>query len=167
MNNQLTHSRLFASHHGAVGRGGGGGRPTSARQLPTHLSQQRPPLGASRQQQGHARSTSTSGGVGKEAMVVQKLQGALSVIRRERDQEFRNRNMAQEKLRSAQEAEQAARKTVKEETAKLSDSTNKTRQAIQDIREMEGSIAELQRKVRRLFPVIQRLGIKLLMPSSC
>lgn len=87
-----------------------------------------------------------------EALVLQKLQGALSAVRRERDQEFRNRNMAQEKLRSAQEASQSTRKSVQEEASKLDENNKKTQQAIQDIQKMDESIADLSRKVRNRVP---------------
>ncbi|KAG7356938.1 hypothetical protein IV203_001626 [Nitzschia inconspicua] len=154
MNNHCGPSRSFDTRHFAGGRGGNGpGRSVVSREerIPPkqqRQSQQAPTGGASHQQnhqQQQLRSSYTSGS-GNETLFLQKLQGALSAVRRERDHEFRNRNMAREKCRSAQEAAQSTKKAVEQETAKLDENIKKTQQAIQDIQKMEGSIADLYKK---------------------
>jgi hypothetical protein len=116
-----------------------------------HFQPHRACLGSSRrqhQQQQHRHVYTDSNNSGKEAMVLQKLQGALIAVRRARDQEFRNRNMAKEKLRSAKEATRLTRNAVLEESAKLNKTTSESQEAIQAIHQMEGSIVKMKRKVR-------------------
>jgi hypothetical protein len=106
--------------------------------------------------------SSVANGSGKEAMVLQKLQGALTAVRRERDQEFRYRNMAREKLRSAKEASWLIRNVVEEELSKLNKTTNEAQQATQKIQQMEGSIVDLKRKVRFVTIIINQTRLYLL-----
>ncbi|KAG7360940.1 hypothetical protein IV203_036039 [Nitzschia inconspicua] len=152
MNNHCGPSRSFDTRDFAGGRGGNGRSVVSREErIPPkqqRQSQQAPTGGASHQQnhQQHQLRSSYTSGSGNETLFLQKLQGALSAVRRERDHEFRNRNMAREKCRSAQEAAQSTKKAVEQETAKLDENIKKTQQAIQDIQKMEGWIADLYKK---------------------
>jgi hypothetical protein len=154
MNDGLIQQGLLTNLHGGGGSEECTERNGSSQRSSHHIQKVRPQqahIVASRLQHDQQRPVyPVSNASGKEVMVLQKLQGALSAVRRERDQEFRHRNMALEKLRSAKEATSLTRNAVQEETVKLNKTTSASQQTIQEIQKMEGSIVNLKRKVRLL-----------------
>jgi chromosome segregation ATPase len=81
-------------------------------------------------------------------VLVQKLQGALHAIRRDRDQEHRQRDMAVERLRSVTEAMESVIESVREEKAKLAKTSSDSQGCQREVRELESEIEVLQQKVR-------------------
>ena len=81
-------------------------------------------------------------------VLVQKLQGALHAIRRDRDQEHRQRDMAVERLRSVKAAMESVIDSVGEEKAKLAKTRSESQDRQQEVRKLEKEIEVLQQKVR-------------------
>lgn len=151
-------NRPSSSHNSNTGGREGGSahrpRPPMYRQQPQqhHQQQLQPPHqrqpSVASQLQLQKQHVEKGYGGGQEAVVLQRLQGALSAIRRERDQEFRSRNMVKEKLRSAKDAAEKGRQAVHEEQTKLDKSTEESSDIQQKIQKLEGTINDLKRKVR-------------------
>ena len=80
--------------------------------------------------------------------IVQKLQGVLFAVRRDRDREHRNRDIAMEKLRSAKELYETDKSNFEAEKEKLAKTQEEAEKTQQEILEKEKIVAELQQKVR-------------------
>ena len=81
--------------------------------------------------------------------IVQKLQGVLFAVRRDRDREHRNRDIAMEKLRSAKELYETDKSNFEAEKEKLAKTQEEAEKTQQEILEKEKIVAELQQKVRK------------------
>jgi hypothetical protein len=81
-------------------------------------------------------------------VLVQKLQGALHAIRRDRDHEHRQRDMAVERLRSAKAAVESVVGSVGEEKTKLVKTRSDLQSCQQEVRELERETEVLKQKVR-------------------
>jgi len=84
-------------------------------------------------------------GSGKEG-IVQKLQGVLFAVRRDRDREHRSRDIAMEKLRSAKGAFKAEQSNFKEENEKLAKTRDEAETTQKEILRKEATIQHLQQK---------------------
>ena len=80
--------------------------------------------------------------------IVQKLQGVLFAVRRDRDREHRNRDIAMEKLRSAKELYETDKSNFEAEKEKLAKTQEEAEKTQQEILEKEQIVAELKQKVR-------------------
>jgi predicted Holliday junction resolvase-like endonuclease len=85
---------------------------------------------------------------GKEG-IVQKLQGVLFAVRRDRDREYRSRDIAMEKLRSAKEVFQAETSNFGEQKEKLTKTQEEAEKTQKEILRKETTIQELQQRVRK------------------
>ena len=83
----------------------------------------------------------------KNEGIVQKLQSVITTIRGERDQAYRSRDIAIEKLRSAKDAFQADKENLQAAKEKNVAMRNKSEQTKKDIQTLEESIRHFQQKV--------------------
>ena len=90
---------------------------------------------------------SINAGSGKES-IVQKLQGVLFTVRRDRDREHRSLDITMEKLRSAREVFQTEKRNFKEEEEKLKQTQEDSEKTQQEILQKQAAIENLQQKVR-------------------
>ena len=81
--------------------------------------------------------------------IVQKLQGVLFAVRRDRDHEHRSRDIAMEKLRSAKGDFEAEQSNFKAENEKLTKTRDEAETTQKEILRKEATIQHLQQKVRR------------------
>lgn len=80
--------------------------------------------------------------------LVQKLQDALHAIRRDRDQEHRQRDMGLERLRSVNEAKESTRDSLGEEKAKYEKTCAESKDRQQNVHALHEEIEVLKHKVR-------------------
>jgi hypothetical protein len=99
-------------------------------------------------------STISNASGGKEG-IVQKLQGVLFAVRRDRDREHRSRDIAMEKLRSAKEVFEAETLNFGEQKKKLTKTREAAEKTQKEILRKEATIQELQQKVRKAKKLIR------------
>ncbi len=95
------------------------------------------------------RKTNTDGTTTEKEGIVEKLQGVLVAVRRDRDREHRSRDIAMEKLRSAKEAFEIDKSNLETEKEKLAKTQEEAERIQKEIKEKEESIRQLQEKVCR------------------
>lgn len=126
-----------------------------------HLSSQVGASGTSLRQRkgisvsGENNDSSTSGG---NEIIVQKLQGVLFAVRRDRDREHRSRDIALEKLRTAKEVFQKEKSSHDVEKEKLTKTRDEAERTQKEISRKEETIQQLQQKVREETKVNRRSG---------
>ncbi len=97
--------------------------------------------------QGGKETNDSSASTVKEG-IVQKLQGVLFAVRRDRDREHRSRDIAMEKLRSAKEIYETDKSNFEAEKEKLAKTQEEAEKTQHEILKKEKTVGELQQKVR-------------------
>ena len=107
-----------------------------------------------RQIQKSPRRNNPNDNTAEKEGIVEKLQGVLVAIRRDRDREHRSRDIAMEKLRSTKEVYEAEKSNFEAEKEKLSKTQDETDRTQEEILQIEETIQHLEQKVGRAMSPI-------------
>ncbi len=106
------------------------------------------------QMQESPRRNNSNDNTAEKEGIVEKLQGVLVAVRRDRDREHRSRDIAMEKLRSTKEIYEAEKSNFEAEKEKLSKTQDETERTQEEILQIEETIQHLEQKVRRAMSSI-------------